>query len=466
MGSVWVASHIELETQVAIKTIFAPGLARHDDTLRRFKREARAAAQLRGPNIVRVFDFGMEGDIPYIAMELLEGEDVKERLDRTGALALSEAASVISQISLALDTAHRAGLVHRDVKPRNVYLAKEGEFEVVKLLDFGVAKDMTGALASDDTASGMVLGSPRYMSPEQARGERVDARSDIWSLGIVAFELLSGAPPFTAATLGAMIGQVLVNEIPSVTSRVPSLPSELDVVLFRALERNPAERYASAGEFAQALEAVAREYPNLPSAAPGPRVQNSVDAPPSAPLGRSSATIADVSGAQAAALQREAAAPSASGTIGPVDTSASATAPARGTWGARLGWIAAGSVAALVATWVVTRMGSDPRRVVEPTSEMAAQPAPAPSPAPSASAAAAVPPAAVTTPEAPKPEPAPKRVEPGERSAVAKGLPRIQAPPAQRKSDSSDQKAPKPAPASSSKVVLDSDFGIPVRAPQ
>ena len=177
MGSVWIAEHVELGLEVALKAV----LASSDETTAkmRFKREARAAAGLKSPHVVRVFDYGIEGGVPYLVMELLEGEDLKDRLLRQRRIPLSAAAEIVGQIAEALHEAHEAGLIHRDVKPRNIFLARAGSQEVAKLLDFGVAKDVSTAGTGEETGTGLLLGSARYMSPEQARGERVDGRSDV-----------------------------------------------------------------------------------------------------------------------------------------------------------------------------------------------------------------------------------------------------------------------------------------------
>src|SRR6185503_490819 len=172
------AHHLQLDTQVALKFI-AP-LAEGGDTRPRFEREARAAAQLRSPHVVQILDHGVDGDQPYIAMELLEGEDLGERLRKENRISLQAAAIIFTQAAKALRRAHDAGIIHRDLKPSNVFLARFDEDEVVKLLDFGVAKDL-GVSTGGFTQTGVIFGSPAYMSPEQARGARVlDHRSDLW----------------------------------------------------------------------------------------------------------------------------------------------------------------------------------------------------------------------------------------------------------------------------------------------
>ena len=450
---------MELETNVAIKTITATNSERDGATHRRFKREARAAAQLRGPNIVRVFDYGLEGDTPYIAMELLEGEDIKAYLDRVGALPLARASEVVSQVAVALDTAHRAGVVHRDVKPRNIFLAKEGELELVKLLDFGVAKHTTEVLVSDDTASGAVVGSPRYMSPEQARGERVDARSDIWSLGIVAFELLSGEPPFTATVLGALIGQVLNDDVPDLSLRAPSLPSELDSVVRRALTRNPSDRYATAGQFAEALQRVSQDHPDLPSAAPGPRTEVEVSATPY--FGRSSTTVGDASESVGRADAEPPALATTGGTMGPVDRHVSVEPGSK--WGSRIAWTAAGSIVALGVTWLVNSVGSQPAAGSEPSAEVPKGSGPALASAPTAAAPPAESSPPVVEPRPPETAQARPRetAQPPPRAAKGRAATKPRARPKLPPRSSAS-----PAQSASAKPKRDSDFGIPLTAPK
>jgi eukaryotic-like serine/threonine-protein kinase len=257
MGSVWVARHLELEVDVALKLIADadPSSAARA----RFRREAKAAAQLSSAHVVRIFDYGTEGEAPYIAMELLAGEDLKSRLERVGSLSLGEASAVVTQIAKALAEAHSAGLVHRDVKPRNVFLARAGGDEIVKVLDFGIAKDLT---ARDETQTGVLLGSPHYMSPEQARGSEVDGRSDVWSLAVVTFEMLSCEKPFPGTALGDVIARICIEPPRRLSEVAPELPAELDAVFERALAKEPVERFEGVRAFAQALGEVAADHPS------------------------------------------------------------------------------------------------------------------------------------------------------------------------------------------------------------
>src|SRR4051812_25476825 len=198
MGSVWVARHLQLETPLAVKFI-DPSMAATADVRSRFEREAKAAALLQGPNVVQIHDYGVDGGVPYIVMELLRGEDLGARLAREGRLPLPAVATVVHQVAKVLRKAHEAGIVHRDLKPTNVFIVEEDEGDEpgIKVLDFGVAKAPGLGVGSETTRTGTLIGSPRYMSPEQARGSKsVDHRSDLWSLAVIAFRAVTGAPPF------------------------------------------------------------------------------------------------------------------------------------------------------------------------------------------------------------------------------------------------------------------------------
>jgi len=206
MGSVWRAHHLTLNAPVAIKLI-DPALASSPDAQARFIREAQAAAALRSPNVVQTLDFGVDDGIPYIVMELLIGENLADRLARVGRLTPAQTARVVVDVAKAIGKAHAAEIVHRDLKPDNVFLARDEDDEVVKVVDFGVAKatGMVGASTSR-TRTGAILGTPYYMSPEQAQGDkRVDWRTDLWALAVIAFECLVGRRPFEADGLGSLI---------------------------------------------------------------------------------------------------------------------------------------------------------------------------------------------------------------------------------------------------------------------
>jgi eukaryotic-like serine/threonine-protein kinase len=251
MGKVWVAEHLVLDTKVVVKLMSKEmeGLAGAAD---RFAREAAVAAQVKSPHVVQVFDSGVTGGgVTYIVMELLEGHDLGAELAARGRMAPSEVAVVIGQLGKALASAHRAGVIHRDIKPDNVFLCEvEGGEPFVKLLDFGTAKDE--AHAPNTTTQGQLIGTPYYMSPEQILGEEIDVRTDIWSLGVVAFEALTGTRPFEGVTVGAITLAIHATR-PRLTSIVPELPVALDDWFAQACARDPADRFQTARAAANAL---------------------------------------------------------------------------------------------------------------------------------------------------------------------------------------------------------------------
>lgn len=308
MGSIWVAQHVQLGTLVAVK-FMRDSYSRLPVLRARFEREARAAAQLKSPHIVQVHDFGFEeeDEVPYLVMELLQGEDLSKRLQRCGRLSLPETLHIIVQAGKALRSVHEAGFVHRDLKPANFFLARvDGEDgEIVKLLDFGIAKDVSAVLAADISATGEVMGSPNYMSPEQFYGERdVDARSDLWSLGVILFYGVTGELPFQGAQLGAVIANILVGPVPSASLIAPDLPPEIDAFFARALARERAERFQSIGEMMGELRRIAgTASPSIPD------LQSPCSGVPSTARPRLSGTIA----LDAAQLDEPASAPRSAG---------------------------------------------------------------------------------------------------------------------------------------------------------
>jgi serine/threonine-protein kinase len=266
MGMVWRAEHVKLGSEVAIK-LLAPSIAASTDAIERFRREARLAAALDSANIVRISDFGVDSGAAYIAMELLQGETLGARLARRGALTPSETAVIVQQIARGVGRAHESSVVHCDLKPENVFIARVDGDDVAKVLDFGVAK----ALDLDPlTQTGAVLGTFQYMSPEQLRGRRqIDARSDLYSLAVIAFECLCGTAPFRGDSIGELVTQICVEPLP-IPSNVASVPRAFDAWFARAAHRDPAERFASAKEMSVALSAAIADAPK-PSATPSAR---------------------------------------------------------------------------------------------------------------------------------------------------------------------------------------------------
>jgi serine/threonine protein kinase len=253
MGFVVAATHVLLGERVAIK--LAKGELRDDPEARaRLLREARAAGRLRGEHVARVLDVGVLDDgAPYI---VIEGKNFAEVLRDEGPLDPARAADAIIQACAALDEAHALGIVHRDLKPANIFETKRFDgTTLVKVLDFGIAKTPRGA-GDPTTKSGMVLGSPLYMSPEQLKdSRRVDARSDVWGIGATLFELVAGKPAFEGATLADVCARIAQGPTPSLIVARPSVPNGFDEIIQRCLDRDPARRFERAGDVARALAA-------------------------------------------------------------------------------------------------------------------------------------------------------------------------------------------------------------------
>ncbi len=253
MGSVWRARHESLDMPVAIKFMGAH-TAGDLEARQRFEREARALASLRTPNIVQVSDHGVDGETPYIVMELLEGEDLSTRILRKRRLALDETSRILAQVARALRRAHEAGVTHRDLKPSNIFLAEVDGDEVVKVLDFGVAKlAAVGALGDQLTKVGTLLGSPGYMSPEQARGKDVDFRSDLWALAVIVFRAVTGVKPFAGDSIAELVIKLCIDPRPVATRFAPDLPPAIDRFFEKAFAAEQQDRFQSAAEMASAF---------------------------------------------------------------------------------------------------------------------------------------------------------------------------------------------------------------------
>lgn len=256
MGSVWLAHDMRLDTPCALKLVHSNLAGRHDIRAR-FEREAKAAARLRSSHVVQILDYGVWNDLQYIAMELLKGETLEERLCRRGALSAGQTVAVILQVARALMKAHAAGLVHRDLTPNNIFLVTEDDHEIAKVLDFGIVKSPLPTVHECITAAGVMIGTPLYMSPEQAQGLTcIDYRSDLWSLAVIAFRCVTGRFPFDSEALGELVMQIVVNELPRPSSLNPSVPLGFDAWWTRAAARDPALRFRSAKELADTLASV------------------------------------------------------------------------------------------------------------------------------------------------------------------------------------------------------------------
>jgi serine/threonine-protein kinase len=251
MGLVYLGKDPTIQRFVAIKTMRLDHID-NDEKLRDFKtrffREAESTGRLSHPNIVTIYDAGEEGDLGYIAMELIEGTPLKQWARKPNLMPVNEVLLTVAIVADALDHAHQQGVVHRDIKPANIMITKD---RVVKVMDFGIAK----MASSSRTQTNMVLGTPTYMSPEQISGKKVDGRSDIYSLGVVLFELLTGQPPFTADNLSAVLFSIAHHPHPAIQTLRPDLPPMVQEVVDRALQKELPHRYRRAEEFARELRA-------------------------------------------------------------------------------------------------------------------------------------------------------------------------------------------------------------------
>lgn len=270
MGEVYKAHDPVLNREVAIKTISAE-MGADDDLRKRFEREAQAAARLNHNNIVKVFDFGEEADKVYMAMELLDGQDLRQVLTARRP-DLHESVRIMVQAAEGMAFAHERGIVHRDLKPTNLYIQKTG---VVKIVDFGLAR----FVGSNITRQGQILGTPNYMSPEQFRGGTADARSDVYALGCVFYELLTGQRAFDAPSMHAMLFKVLNEAAAPVRSVNPAVPEALASLVERMLAKDAAQRPQNGGELVAVLKTAAKDLPQAPASPAAPK-------PPAGPRSR------------------------------------------------------------------------------------------------------------------------------------------------------------------------------------
>lgn len=248
MADVYKGHDLKLGRPVAIK-VLPPPLARDSGLARRFKQEARAGGQLDHPNIVTIHDVGEEGGILFFVMNYVEGRTLKEMIEEQGALPLSRVVNIIIQVASALDHAHKLGYVHRDIKPSNIIVDDAGH---ATLTDFGIVRALDGTRL---TTTGATAGTPLYMSPEQCKGEAIDKRSDVYSLGVVLYEILTGRVPFAAENTPAILHAHVYEPPPSVRNLRGGLPEAVESVVRRSLAKDPGQRYITAGEMARALAA-------------------------------------------------------------------------------------------------------------------------------------------------------------------------------------------------------------------
>jgi serine/threonine-protein kinase len=267
MGLVYDGRDPQLDRRVAIKTIITKNLdeatAKH--YAMRFQREVRAVAKVNHANIVQVYDFGNEGDLAYIVMEYIQGKELKDALDGKQRFDLATIFRMMGELLAALEAAHGAGVIHRDIKPANVMLDAKGH---VKLADFGVARVEDPDATGEKTRVGVVIGTPSYMSPEQTQGQPIDHRTDLFSAGILFYQLLTGNKPFEGTGWG--LAKKIIQDDPVWPSTLLEVPNTFDRVVARALAKDPAQRYQSAKKFAEDLKKLAagKEPEAPPLAAP------------------------------------------------------------------------------------------------------------------------------------------------------------------------------------------------------
>jgi serine/threonine-protein kinase len=264
MGAVYEGRNRSTLKRCAVKVLLSAELAQHQEVVKRFFREARASSVIESDHIVQIFDSGSDPvtNFPYMVMELLHGEDLEHTLHRFGAMPPLVAAKLVLQAAMGLAKAHEQQVVHRDIKPANIYLTRRETGELlVKILDFGIAKVKMEKFSETShglTRTGSMLGTPLYMSPEQAKGApTIDVRSDVWSLGIVLYELLSGSLPYAeASSLGELMVAILTADLPLIQDKAPWVPPELAEITHRAISRDISKRFQNAGEFRDALAAI------------------------------------------------------------------------------------------------------------------------------------------------------------------------------------------------------------------
>jgi eukaryotic-like serine/threonine-protein kinase len=331
MARVLRAHDLVLERPVAVK-LLREDIASDDEVRDRFLREARTAAQFNHPNAVAVFDSGSDDGDPWIVMELVQGEDLSQRIRRTGPLDESEAVGIADCVLAALEAAHREGFVHRDVKPANIMLLDDGS---VKLADFGIAKSVQDA-ASNITGTGQIIGTARYLAPEQVSGRPTTAASDVYAMGIVLYEMLAGQAPYTGSDPISVAVAHTREPVPDLAAALPHVSGDLAAVITRALAKDPAHRYADAGELRHALLGDTRPQP-LPFAAAG-ATAGTTAAGATAVLPAGAAAPTGPAGTRTIALDDDA----------PTLDPAAGTAPAAPTAPRRLPWLLLALLAAAV----------------------------------------------------------------------------------------------------------------------
>jgi serine/threonine-protein kinase len=419
MGAVYKATHVMLGRTVAVKLI-NPEFVTSTEAVRRFQREARAATSLNHPNIVSVFDLGQtpQGTL-YIAMEFVEGPSLKSVITKGGPLEPMRIIPLLRQVASALGAAHRHGIVHRDLKPQNIMIARSADgHESAKLVDFGIAKTFDDA--TQLTTSGSTMGTPQYMSPEQAAGQTVDGRSDLYSLGIVMYEMLSGDVPFNDKSLTAIIIKHM-NEAPqppSLKNPAARIPEALEATVLRCLEKDPANRFQTAEEFTAALQGAAHLIHGVAAMPAGqdavlehqatiPAVQGTIPLGP-ARAGTSSSSAAPLAAPSTVRLSSDTRATAARPASSPPAPTPVAARPTSASNNGAVAVLIAAIVFALGGAMYYVVRGGSPAPASVSTETPAATPAGAtgqPAPAVPAGAASAVPASALPQSETAVPRP-------------------------------------------------------------
>ncbi|WP_437572664.1 serine/threonine-protein kinase [Sorangium sp. So ce542] len=481
MGTIVAAWHLELDQRVAMKFLHSPG-TEGGDPAERFRREARALARIKSEHVARVLDVGsMQGGMPYMVMEFLEGNNLAEEIRARGPLPVVEAVGYVLEAIEAMAEAHAAGIVHRDLKPANLFLARRPDGgRIIKVLDFGISKSMLGGsrdeLALTKTAA--LLGSPLYMSPEQVRcAKDVDARTDIWALGVIVYEMLIGRTPYNGDSVPQLFASLLHETPPTMAQLRADVPRELDAVVMHCLAKDPEQRWRNVGDLAAALLAFgpagthvhverARRVLGLPGARSSAFSQPGISLPPPG-----AATGGQVAGARLS-VPHGAPSPAASADTGPAVSSWSNTGqvPRAGRKGAFLGValavgaaLAAFSFGALLFLFVrpgSTAGGDQPPAPAATQLPGAAAQDPAPEAAPGAASAA--PPGATPAPEPPAPAGSAAAPEP----PAPAGSAAAPEPPAAAGSAAAPAAASSPPPASRPVAPPASAAARPAERPQ